>query len=257
MAQLVFNRYEKKYLMPEAIYQLLRARLSRYMETDSYGLHTICNIYYDTADDLLIRRSLEHPVYKEKLRVRSYGVPDEDSQVFVEIKKKYKGIVNKRRVQMRLPEAMNYLDGETSQPEGSQINQEIDFFLKRYRLLPRLYLAYDRVALFGKEDPEFRVTFDRRIRYRREAVRLEAGDQGEYLLPEGWVLMESKIQGAAPLWFSQLLSELSLYQTSFSKYGNIYRKEHGAWNPKEMMLHRFENWNHLLINEEKKGKSVC
>ena len=158
---------------------------------------------------------------------------------------------------MRLPEAMNYLDGEMPQPDGSQIHQEIDFFLKRYTLLPRLYLAYDRVALFGKEDPEFRVTFDRRIRYRREGVRLEAGDQGEYLLPEGWVLMESKIQGAAPLWFSQLLSELSLYQTSFSKYGNIYRKEHGAWNPKEMMLHRFENWNHLLINEEKKGKSVC
>ena len=48
MLQSVFNRYEKKYLMPERVYQELRGRLSPYMQVDSYGQHTICNIYYDT-----------------------------------------------------------------------------------------------------------------------------------------------------------------------------------------------------------------
>lgn len=110
MAQAVFNRYEKKYLMTEPVYQELRKRLRSYMEEDEYGLHTICNIYYDTPDSELIRRSIEKPVYKEKLRLRSYGIPDLDGQVFLEIKKKYKKVVNKRRVILTLQEAYDYVE---------------------------------------------------------------------------------------------------------------------------------------------------
>ena len=82
MSQLVFNRYEKKYLMPESVYLALCERLKEQMSVDQYGLTTICNLYYDTPDDLLIRRSIERPKYKEKLRLRSYGIPEKDSVVF-------------------------------------------------------------------------------------------------------------------------------------------------------------------------------
>ena len=210
MPQPVFNRYEKKYLMPETVYQELRGRLLPYMQVDSYGLHTICNIYYDTPDDLLIRRSIDDPIYKEKLRLRSYGIPAMDSKVFLEIKKKYQKVVNKRRVQLTLREAYDYVERGIRPQGDSQILREIDFFLSRYPLERGLYLAYGRVALFGKENPDFRVTFDQNIRSRRTRMGLENGDAGEKLLPRGWYLMESKVMGATPLWFTRILSELSL-----------------------------------------------
>lgn len=251
MAQIVFNRYEKKYLMPEIVYQELRQRLEPRMNEDEYGLHTICNIYYDTHESDLIRRSIEKPVYKEKLRLRSYGIPEMDSTVFLEIKKKYKKVVNKRRIPLTLQEAYDYVEKGIRPQKDSQILREIDFFLQRYSLERGIYLAYDRIALYGKENPDFRVTFDRKIRSRHRDMGLEKGDYGELLLPEGYYLMESKIMGAAPLWFTEILSELAIYPVSFSKYGNIYRKEHDTFHLDEMMVHRTENWNKL------RRKLVC
>ena len=128
MAQTVFNRYEKKYLMPETIYMELRSRLLPYMQEDGYGLHTICNIYYDTPDSYLIRNSIEGSVYKEKLRLRSYGIPTLESNVFLEIKKKYNNIVNKRRIQLTLQEVYDYVERGIRPQADSQILREIDFF---------------------------------------------------------------------------------------------------------------------------------
>lgn len=245
MAQTVFNRYEKKYLMPEPVYHSLRQRLEPYMEEDQYGLHTICNIYYDTPDFALIRRSIEKPVYKEKLRLRSYGVPSMDSKVFLEIKKKYRKVVNKRRIQLTLRQAYDYLERGIRPQEDTQILREIDFFLIRYKLVKGIFLAYDRIALAGREGIDLRVTFDHNIRSRREHMGLENGDAGELLLPEGYYLMESKIMGATPIWFAEILSDLSIYPVSFSKYGNIYKKAHGAFDLDKIMIHRQENWNEI------------
>lgn len=256
MTQLVFNRYEKKYLLPESIYRLLRERLRERMSVDQYGLSTICNIYYDTEDDLLIRRSIEHLRYKEKLRLRSYGVPGKDSRVFLEIKKKYEHIVNKRRIELPLSTAYAYLNLGIRPDAECQILREIDFFLRRYRLRPRLFLAYDRLALYGKEDPEFRLTFDARIRSRRVNVELERGDFGTPLLPDKWYLMESKIQNAAPKWFSEILAELKIYSSSFSKYGNIYKKEHGQWNAEGWMVHRIKDWKSLPYEKLHEGQKL-
>ena len=248
MAITVFNRYEKKYLMPAPVYEALREHLADFMETDAYGLHTICNLYYDTEGDLLIRRSMEKPVYKEKLRLRSYGIPTSETKVFVEMKKKYHKVVNKRRLALPLAEACAYLNEGIRPAEDSQILRELDFFLKRYAPKPALYLAYDRTALFGKEDGDFRVTFDANIRSRRTDLFLEHGDAGELLLPRGWYLMETKILGATPLWFSEILSALSIYPVSFSKYGNIFKKEHHAFPFEENMKHRNENWENQRRN---------
>lgn len=254
MSQFVFNRYEKKYLMPGHVYDELWNRLQKHMVVDQYGLSTICNIYYDTGDDLLIRRSIEHPRYKEKLRLRSYGVPKRNSNVFLEIKKKYNHIVNKRRIELPLCDAYDYLNLGIRPDHESQILKEIDFFLQRYQLQPRLYLAYDRVALYGQEDPAFRLTFDTRIRSRRMRLELEYGDFGTLLLPDSWYLMESKIQNAAPKWFSDLLTELRIYSTPFSKYGSIYQKEYGTWNAEAMMIHRLESWKDIRTNKAREAQ---
>lgn len=251
MAQSVFNRYEKKYLMPADVYHQLLCRLKPFMQEDQYGLHTICNIYYDTPDAGLIRRSIEKPVYKEKLRLRSYGIPTPESGVFLEIKKKYQKIVNKRRIRLTLQEAYDYVEHGIRPQEDSQILREIDFFLCRYPVARGIYLAYDRIALSGRQDPEFRVTFDRNIRSRRTDMGLEKGDHGELLLPEDYYLMESKVMGATPLWFTEILSGLALYPVSFSKYGNIYKKEHDRFQLDQMIIHSTENWNKI------RRKKVC
>ena len=251
MAQTVFNRYEKKYLMPEDVYHELRDRLSSHMHVDEYGLTTVCNIYYDTADNYLVRRSIEKPKYKEKLRLRSYGIPTLDSTVFLEIKKKYQGVVNKRRIMLTLREAYEYLENDVHPENDSQILREIDYMLQRLPLKRGLYLAYDRVALVGNEDSEFRVTFDKNIRSRRTLMGLENGDFGEYLLPEGYHLMESKIMGATPLWFAGILADLAIFPISFSKYGNIYKKEHDFFDIDKLMVHHKENMNEI------RRKKIC
>lgn len=224
MIQNVFNRYEKKYMLTETQYCAIRKRLEEYMEEDQYGLHTIRNIYYDTEDDELIRKSLEKPKYKEKFRVRCYGKPNEDSCYFLEIKKKYMGIVNKRRIVMSSEEASAYLEQGRKPVERSQIFKEVDYIWGRYRLIPKLYLAYDRIALFGREDPAFRVTFDQNIRSRDFALNLENDTETTKLLEDGYYLMEVKITNAMPLWFVKILTDIGIYSTSFSKYGSIYQK---------------------------------
>ena len=225
MEKLVFNRVEKKYLLPQKKFQKLWKELMKYMMVDEYGLHTICNIYYDTESYELIRNSIEKPVYKEKFRVRSYGVPEKTDNVFLEIKKKYDGIVNKRRMVLPLGEAENYLNNKGKISQDSQIFQEIDYFIHQYELFPKMFIAYERIALFGKEDSEFRVTFDKNIRSRNWDLSLRYGDSGVLLLEDDTVLMEVKITNAMPMWFADLLSEFEIFSTSFSKYGSVYKKQ--------------------------------
>lgn len=221
----VFQRVEKKYLLSEETYLKILDGLASYMNVDEYGLHTICNIYYDTEQYHLIRNSIEKPPYKEKLRLRSYGIPTDSSKVFLEIKKKYKGIVYKRRVSMTYKEATLFLDHGMEPNETTQILNEIKYFINFHNPVAKQYIAYDRIALYGKEDPEVRITFDSNIRSRKENLHLSSGDHGELLLEPGARLMEIKIAGAMPIWLAHMLAELQIYPTSFSKYGNIYKKE--------------------------------
>lgn len=220
-----FQRIEKKYLLNQDQYEAFLERIQPYMQLDEYGLHTICNIYYDTKNFDLIRRSLDKPVYKEKMRLRSYGIPGEKDVVFLEIKKKYDGVVYKRRVPMKMDECQDYLDsGEIPQKYDSQIMREIDYFIKFYKPRPAMYIAYDRMAYFGKEDPNLRLTFDQNIRNREEDLDLKKGDKGNYLMDKGYHLLEIKIPMAIPLWLSSILTDLEIYPVSFSKYGRFYEQ---------------------------------
>ncbi|WP_025435110.1 polyphosphate polymerase domain-containing protein [Peptoclostridium acidaminophilum] len=225
----VFRRYEKKYMLSEQQHKALMQNLDTYMTKDSYGFHTICNVYFDTASYELIRTSIEKPVYKEKLRLRSYGIPKPGDNVFVEIKKKFDGIVYKRRVQLSLDEALSFLTLSKQTTASSQILGEIDWFMKRYMPVPKVFIAYDRLALFGNEDANLRITFDQNIRFRECLLDPSKGSWGNHLLEPGKILMEIKIPGTMPIWLSQILAGLNIFPTSFSKYGNCY-KQHLIYN---------------------------
>ncbi len=226
MSDNTFERIEKKYLLNKAQYTALQERIKNHVMLDEYGLHTICNIYYDTEGFDLIRSSLEKPVYKEKLRLRSYGIPSKDSKVFLEIKKKYDGVVYKRRISLTLREAYDYLSNRIRPAEdNSQIFKEIDYFMKFYDPQEAMYIAYDRMAYFGILDNSFRMTIDTNIRSRDYDLKLEHGDYGETLLAPDTYLMEVKAAGAMPMWLTVSLSALKIYPESFSKYGRIYEKE--------------------------------
>ena len=221
--KLVFKRYEKKYLLSREQYETLFRELRDHIVPDAYHRSTVCSIYYDTDDYELIRRSIEAPVYKEKLRLRSYGVPDDDGTVFIELKKKYKGMVYKRRVPMGAKAAMDYLAGKAGPTENSQMTREIDWFLHENDVKPKAFIACDRYAWVDKENPELRITFDENLRWRTDRLDLTLGAEGESLTEPGAVLMEIKIPGTAPLWLARLLSDQRVFPTSFSKYGTCYK----------------------------------
>lgn len=228
----VFKRTECKFLIQEDICEEFKTKLLQYMEMDEHNknnnFYTISNIYYDTKDNYLIRNSLLKPKYKEKLRIRSYGVPNIDDKIYLEIKKKVNGIGNKRRTSLKLREAYEFIS--TGEKPGlksymnKQVINEIEYMLRLYNLEPKVYIAYDRKAMFGKDNREVRITFDRDIRTRRHDLKLEAGDYGEPLLESGKCLVEIKVEKNFPLWLSQLLSQYKIYKASFSKYGNEYKK---------------------------------
>ncbi len=218
-----FQRYEMKYTLDDKKYCLLREKLQDKMLVDHYGKVTVCNIYFDTPEHRLIRASLEKPVYKEKLRLRSYGIPEEGDKVFAEIKKKYKGVVYKRREKLELTDAEHYLYDNRPCKKQTQITREIDWFLKSYQnLIPSMYISYERIAMYGVLDPEVRITFDSNILWREEELWLESGAWGDPILEKGQSLMEIKLPGIMPLWLSHILNELEIFPASFSKYGKGY-----------------------------------
>lgn len=223
MAKYIFERTEKKYMLTEEQYKALTSATSPLLEHDKYDTYTICNVYYDSHDNDLIRRSIEKPVFKEKLRIRSYGIPTRADTVFVEIKKKFDGIVYKRRTKMSLAAAEAFLSGKQTDEGDAQVKREIEYLRKREKLRPHIYIAYDRCAFRDREGDDLRVTFDRNIRTRDTELSLSAGDYGTPLLDAGLCIMEIKSKTAMPLWLTAILDELEIYPCPFSKVGTAYR----------------------------------
>lgn len=221
--QNVFKRYEIKYLLTVRQKKRLLDEIEPYMALDKYGRTTIRNIYFDTDSYRLIRRSLEKPAYKEKMRLRSYAQADPDQPVFVELKKKYNGVVYKRRLAMPQKQAMDWLCGNMPYPADTQIAREIDYFRQYYgALMPKVFLSYEREAYYCRQGGDFRITFDDNILCRQEDISLEAGVAGKPILEADKVLMEIKTPGGIPLWLTEALSRERIFKTSFSKYGTAY-----------------------------------
>lgn len=221
--QSTFKRYEIKYLLTNRQKQSILQAMQSYMKLDKYGRTTIRNIYYDTDNFRLIRHSLEKPVYKEKLRIRSYQKAAPDDKVFVELKKKYKKVVYKRRLTLSEKETTESFESGTPLPVHSQIADEIEYFREFYQnLRPAVFLTYEREAYYSLDGGDFRVTFDENILYRDYDISLGGEIYGIPLLNKGYTLMEIKTAGGLPLWITRKLAELGIFQTSFSKYGAAY-----------------------------------
>ena len=191
-AKFTFKRYEKKYLLSREKYESLRQLLDPHIVPDEYFESTVCSIYYDSDDYHLIRYSIERPVYKEKLRLRSYNVPADGDSVFVELKKKYKGVVYKRRIRMRADEAPDYLNGSIPAPKPSQMSREIDWFLRQNKPKPKVFIACDRQAYVASDDPDLRITFDHNMRWRETELDLRAGSHGDHWPRTVWCCWRSK-----------------------------------------------------------------
>lgn len=222
--QTVFQRYELKYMLTREQKSSVLKAMAPYMELDEFGRTGIRNIYFDTDSYRLARHSIEKPAYKEKLRIRSYGQAAADSTVFVELKKKCKQVVYKRRISLSEKEAMAWVHKGHPCPVTTQISEEIDYFMDYYETLsPKVFLSYEREAFYSVDQSDFRITFDDTILYRQHDLSLRSGIYGVSLLPEGMVLMEIKCSGGIPLWMTHVLSQKHIYKMSFSKYGTAYQ----------------------------------
>ena len=222
--QAVFKRKEIKYLLTSAQLEAFRTAMEEHMEPDAFPHSSISNLYYDTPDFRMVRRSLEKPLYKEKLRLRSYGKAEDSSQAFLEIKKKALGVVYKRRESLPYSQAVAYLDGSIPGSEG-QIFRELEWILFAHGdLSPAMFVSYERDSFRGLEDLGLRLTLDRDILWRIRGLDLRLGVWGEPLLKEDETLMEIKISNAMPLWLSSALSDIGIFPLSYSKYGRAYQQ---------------------------------
>jgi len=221
----VFKRYELKYMLTLAQKEHLLRVMEPYMQLDQYGRSTIRSVYFDTPNYRLIRRSIDKPTYKEKLRLRGYGDVTPEGTVFVELKKKFKHVVYKRRVSLPEKDAMSWLCGDSECPIDTQITREIDYFIRFYgSVQPTALLTYEREAYYAKDGSDFRITFDENVLFRREDLLLSSPVYGDPILPEGKILMEVKCVGGLPMWMARALSEEKLFRTPFSKYGTAYKE---------------------------------
>ena len=218
-----FARVEKKFLLNRRQAEDVAAGLRmRGYERMAFGSSAIQSVYWDTPDYLLIRRSLERPEYKEKFRTRMYGQPGEGDMEFAEIKKKYRGVVYKRRTGLILPEMERALAERAFPEKCGQIGAELKSMMDRYDLRPACLIMYNREAYAREGDEEIRVTMDTGIRFRTDMMDMTRAQTGEEILDRDQVLMEVKIPGVWPLWLLRLLQSAGAQPTHISKYGTAY-----------------------------------
>lgn len=220
----VMKRYEMKYILSREQLFFLQSSLLGHMEVDQYGKTSIASIYYDTPDYRLIRRSIERPAYKEKIRLRSYGLAKKDDHVYLELKRKVEGVVYKRRVETSEDEASSFLNNKQDSIGENQIAKELVYFRNFYnKLEPKIMVAYDRTS-YKEIDGDIRLTIDENPRYRTYDLNLHSSMDGELLLPSGCAILEIKVQQEMPLWLVSILSKGKIYKSNFSKVGEAYKQ---------------------------------
>ena len=241
-----FARVEHKYILPIEKYDAFFAMIQPHIKDDVYPSYSLHNIYYDSPDNLMIRRSLEGPAYKEKLRLRAYG-EDTSDKVFLEIKKKFDGIVYKRRIALHEKEAYAYLNHSKQLENHSQIAQEIDYVKNQYNVRKKMFIGYDRRAYTGIQEEDVRITFDTNIRYRLHNLSLNEIGEETVIQNPNEILLEIKVMDRYPIWLSNALSEMKLYKNSFSKYGIIY----------EALQNKERNETNIVLNHSKEVLQTC
>ena len=252
MDEKIFSRIEKKYLITKTQQDALLSQIRQHMQEDQYFQAEIYNIYFDTDNFDLTIQSIDHPIFKEKLRARSYGGYD---KVFLEIKTKIRGIAYrhdlldpddlmpdnnigyKRRVLITRQDFKELTCGSNTAEalagkdveKGSdlQIAREVDYLLKHFNLKPQILLHYDRESYSGEGN--LRITFDTNLSYRTKNLDFTNNPSDQtFFKSDKNIIMEIKAMGAMPLWLVRTLSAEHIYPEHFSKIGKIYeliRKE--------------------------------
>ncbi len=219
----IIDRTEQKYFLTDYQYCQLFKQIQDKIEEDIYFKETIYNLYFDNDEYELINRSINKPIYKEKVRLRSYEKPNSDTLVFLEIKKKFQDVSNKRRIELTYAEALNYIEKGLVPHHDKQITKEIDYCFKSYHLKPKIRILYDRVAYHLVNDDTFRITFDHNIHYNTNYLQLLEDDSDKMLFESGYI-MEIKTLRALPIWLSDMLLQLKIYPISYSKVGKVYEQ---------------------------------
>lgn len=254
----VFERKEMKYRITAAQLAELLPVLQEHLVPADFADATVRSLYYDTPGDDLIARSIEGPLYKEKLRLRVYGDGyDPAMPAFVEIKKKFKGIVYKRRVMLSLAAAEAFLDGmpyeealaaypladkklaaqvRENAAKNKQIANEIAFFMQRYApLQPSILTACSRCSLVDPDGGDLRITIDTQLCAKHRPTNIGDVDGAGALIGEGDAIMEIKSTFALPLWLTSALSSVGAYKQSFSKCGAAYAQAMRTQNEERPM----------------------
>ncbi len=223
----VFNRHENKYLIDKTTFHKLTKVIDNYMVLDQFNedgkTYSIYTTYFDTYDNDMIRKSLSSPKYKEKIRIRSYEEFKYDNLVYLEIKKKYNGFGNKRRTLMKYQDALKFVETgvapDIAEYMNKQVINELSFLINKERLYAKSTIVYKRIAYKGINNDDIRITFDQDI------LACSNGSMPERLLDEDLILMEIKVKDHLPIWLTRQLSKYKIYKTSFSKYGQEYKKQ--------------------------------
>ena len=219
----IFRRVEEKYFLDNKQASKLFKEIDSYIEKDEYYKSNILNIYFDNSNDEILIRSGDKPIYKDKIRLRSYSTPSLEDDVFLEIKSKFDGVTGKRRIRMKLSDFYNYINN--NKIKDTQIMREIDYLFKYYDLKPSYFVGYDRLSFKGRDNEGLRITLDKNLRSRTNNLSLEQGDYGDLFFDDDRLIMEIKTLDSMPLWLTSTLSKLKIYPISFSKVGEIYKKE--------------------------------
>lgn len=225
MIQNIFKRVEQKYLLTKTQYQNIQNIINEHFEKDIYYQSNIYNLYLDNINNDMIINSIEKPPYKDKIRLRSYNEPKKNDGIFLEVKKKYKGTVYKRRLSLTLQEWYDYYNKDILPTHDQQIMKEIDYEIKYFNLKPYIFIAYDRLSYYSKDDENFRITFDTNLRSRKENLKLKDTKENIQYFDKEMYIMEAKSLYGLPLWFTNELTKNGIYPQSFSKVGSIYAKE--------------------------------
>ena len=237
----MMQRYEMKFILTKDQLVAFQNALKGHMEVDQYGKTSIASIYYDTPDYLLIRKSLEKPVYKEKIRLRSYGLANNNKKVYLELKRKALGVVYKRRIALKEDIAEEFLNHQEVSLKDDQVTREIAYFRDYLKVLePKIMIIYDRTS-YAEMNGNIRLTIDENPRYRNDDLNLHTSMDGKLLLPPGSAILEIKVQQELPLWLVSILSKYKIYKTSFSKVGEAYKLmyRNGVQTQERRLAHGF------------------
>jgi len=231
----IFRRVEQKYLITSAQYDALMEALGDKLVKDEYFYNDIYNLYLDAPDHRLIIQSIEKPMYKEKFRVRSYGLAEnEDSKVYLEIKKKFDGTSHKRRISMTLGEFYKYMEKGNRPKNANPITlAELDYDFEKYNLQPSILINYERYSYYFRGNKDLRITFDHNVKYRVKKPDLTNGDDMHPIIDKDMYIMEIKSLDSLPIKLSQLLAILKIYPRGFSKPKNAYLKSLESAKQKE------------------------